>query len=107
MSLRPPKSLAKVINPETGLSMVEAEMLAESATSLGHHGRKVEKALKALAAADDASRPALKRKAARAVWEYFIQRELCGMRDHRLIIREMGIPPEILNLMGAVGDPRG
>lgn len=102
MSLRPPKSIAKVVNAETGLSMVEAEVLAETAASLGHHGKKVEAALMQLesAASDDKER--LTRAAARAVWEYFIQRELCGMRDHRLIIKEMSIPDSVLLQLGAI-----
>lgn len=102
MSLRPPKSIAKVVNAETGLSMVEAEVLAETAASLGHHGKKVEAALVQLesAASDDKER--LTRAAARAVWEYFIQRELCGMRDHRLIIKEMSIPDSVLLQLGAI-----
>jgi len=102
MAMRPPKSLARVIKPETGLSMMEVEMQAEAAASLGHHGRKVEKALAALGAASAKSRPRLIHAASREVWAYLIQRELMGMRDHRLIIREMAIPREVLNLMGAV-----
>jgi len=104
MAMRPPKSLARVIKPETGLSMMEVEMRAEAAASLGHHGRKVEKALRALQAATPRTRQRLVRAAAREVWAYLIQRELMGMRDHRLIIREMNIPQEVLNLMGAI-DP--
>jgi len=102
MSLRPPKSLSRVVDPASGLSMVEAEVLAETAASLGHHGRKAEAALRALEAAGEDERPVRLDAAARAVWAYFIQRELCGMRDHRLIIREMGIPAAVLNRLGAV-----
>lgn len=102
MSLRSPQSLAKIVNQQTGLSMVEAEMLAETAASLGHHGRKTEAALKALMEADEDDRDALAHRAAREVWAYFIQREMCGMRDHKLIIREMTIPQYVLNRMGAV-----
>jgi len=103
MALRAPQNLATLVNPKTGLSMVEAEIQAETAASLGHHGRKLETALAAFSAAADDERAALRKRAARAAWEYFIQRELMGMRDHRLIIREMQIPQEVLNLMGAVG----
>lgn len=103
MSLRPPQGVAKLVNPETGLSMVQAEVLAETAASLGQQGKRVEAALAQLANADDENRAALTSKVARAVWEYFIQRELCGMRDHRWITREMGIPQSVLNMMGAVG----
>jgi hypothetical protein len=102
MAVRAPQSFAHVVNPKTGLSMVEAEMMAETAASLGHHGRKLEKALEALqTAAGD--RRALEIRAGRATWEYFVQRELMGMRDHSLIVRELGIPQTVLNLMGVVG----
>lgn len=101
MAVRPPKQLAKVVNPETGQSMVEAEIMAETAASLGHHGRKVEAALKRLEGADEATRPEALKLAAREVWAFFIQREMCGMRDHRLIIREMGIPEAVLRRLGA------
>lgn len=102
MALRTPKSLAKIVKPETGLSMVEAEMLAETAASLGHHGRKVEKAMKRLDEGDYDDRDEMIQTAAREVWAYFIQRELMGMRDHKPIIKEMNIPAEVLNMMGAV-----
>ncbi len=102
MAVKPPQQLARVVNQDTGLSMMEVEMQAEAATSLGHHGRKTEAALKALAEADDENRDAAIRKASREVWAYFIQRELMGMRDHRLIIREMGIPDIVLKRMGEV-----
>ncbi len=103
MALRPPKSIAKVVNPETGLSMMEVEMRAETASSLGHHGRKVEAALKRLETAGEETREEHLRGAAREVWAYFVQREMCGMRDHRLIIREMGIPDAVLRRMGISG----
>lgn len=105
MSLRAPKQfgqISKVVNPKTGLAMVEAEILSETATSLGHHGRKVERALEALQAAEEAEREDMLYAAAREVWAYFIQREMMGMRDHRLIIREMGIPDAVLRRLGAI-----
>lgn len=102
MSLRPPKNFASNRNQTTEMSPIQGEILAETASSLGHQGRKVEKALAGLAEAEDADRETQTYAAAREVWAYFIQRELCGMRDHRLIIREMGIPQSVLNLMGSV-----
>lgn len=104
MSLRAPKNLARIVNPSTGLSMVEAEVMAETAASLGHQGRKVEKALAQLQRAhdrkDQAGEEAATRAAADAVWAYFIQRELCGQRDHRAIIAEMRIPRRVLLRLG-------
>lgn len=106
MAMRTPQDIARLVNPENGMSMVEAEIMAETASSLGHHGRKVEAALAALTDAKEdaikADLDQLTHKAAREVWAYFIQREFCGMRDHRLIIKEMGIPQSVLVRLGAV-----
>lgn len=82
-------------------------MMAETASSLGRHGRMVEQAMAALHGFDAASgkaedRLVLVKAAARAVWAYFVQRELCGMRDHRDIIRFYGIPQDVLVRLGAV-----
>ena len=86
---------------------IETEVLAEKASSLGHHGRLVEKAMAALHAFDAApgaleERTILVKRAASEVWKFFIQRELCGMRDHREIIRFYAIPQEVLVRLGAI-----
>lgn len=104
MSLRMPRDLARL--GRTGrsandLSTIEVETLSESASSLGYQGRKVEKALVALGNAGPEARDAALAAAGEAVWAYFVQRELCGMRDHRLIIREMDIPADVLKRLGA------
>lgn len=104
MSLRMPRDLARLSRAgqfDGALSNFEAEALSESASSLGHHGRKAEKTLAALAAASPETRAAALAEAGEAVWAYFVQRELCGLRDHRLIIQEMGIPSEVLTRLGA------
>jgi hypothetical protein len=92
---------------ELGVNMLEIEILAEKAASLGHHGRMVEKTMAELKAFDPAKGTAderleLVKAAARATWKFFVQRELCGLRDQREIIRFYGIPQEVLNRMGAI-----
>ncbi|MAW88615.1 MAG: hypothetical protein CMJ42_19010 [Phyllobacteriaceae bacterium] len=79
------------------------EAAADMAVSLGMAGRRVEAALAALrrTARDDPSRPDRLKDAARAVHAYFIQRELIGLRRHDALIREMGIPREVLVRLGA------
>lgn len=104
MSLRMPRDLARISRggQSTGaLSNLEAEVLSESASSLGYQGRKVEKALAALTVAQGEAYQTALADAGEAVWAFFIQRELCGLRDHRLIIREMGIPQAVLSRLGA------
>lgn len=90
----------------SGVGSIEAEVMGEKAFSLGHHGRQVEAAMAALNAhtGPAEARLALVKSAAKAVWKYFVQREACGMRDHRDAIRLYGIPGEVLARLGAV-DP--
>jgi len=89
----------------TGLQPVEIEILGEMAHSLGEAGKKAEKALAALgvddARAGPAGRETALKAAAIAVHAYFIQRELCGLRRHDDVIREMAIPRAVLVRLGA------
>jgi hypothetical protein len=105
MPIAPPELLARRVR-DTGLNILEGELLAEKASSLGHQSRKVETALARLRALDalggDAEqRRSLVAQAAGDVWAYFVQRELCGWRDHRDVIRDLGIPREVLARLGA------
>jgi hypothetical protein len=82
-------------------------MAAEKASSLGHHGRQVEKAMAALHAFDaepgePEERVRLLKAAAREVWAFLVQRELCGLRDQKEVIRHYGIPGEVLVRLGAI-----
>lgn len=106
MSLRLPGRLTvERASSATGLQPVEQEILGEMASSLGHAGRRVEQALAKLredeAALDSEAREKRLRAVATTVHAYFIQRELCGMRRHDDVIREMGIPRRVLARLGA------
>ena len=102
MALRPPTSLSRATGAGSNFSRLEAEILGEAAAALGHHGRMVEAALARLEEAEGPEREALLQDAADAVWAYFVQRELAGLGDHRFVIREMKIPPEVLGRMGVM-----
>lgn len=108
MSLLPPDLIAARALRDTGLNILENEMLAEKASSLGYHGRLVEKAMEALRAFDSEAKGTaeqrldLVRDAAKKVWAFFVQRELCGLRDQKEMIRFYGIPGEVLVRLGAV-----
>jgi hypothetical protein len=107
MSILPPEAIAARVLGETGIAIVDSEVLVEKASSLGHHGRLVEKSLAALRAFDPATgtaeeRLALVRKAAREVWAFFVQRELCGLRDQKTVIQFYNIPGEVLVRLGAI-----
>ena len=105
MTVRPPSNLSSVrADPGSiAFDMLSHELMAEKASGLGRTGGLVEKAMAALNAVDKASpeRPARVRAAAEAVYAYFIQRELCGFRRHQDVIREYGIPNEVLARLGA------
>ena len=98
--------IAALRRTEGAFNVLEDELRAEKATSLGHHGRQVEKAIAALRGFDPAGDPdermRLVRKAAREVWAFFVQRELCGFRDQKDAIRHYGIPGEVLVRLGAI-----
>lgn len=99
--------LSALRNTGGALDLLKAELAGESASSLGHHGRQVEVAMNALRAFDADGKGAaevrveLIKTAATAVWKYFIQREMCGMRDHRWVIKDYGITNEVMFRMGA------
>ncbi|MEI5681001.1 MULTISPECIES: DUF6665 family protein [unclassified Mesorhizobium] len=103
MSLRPP---GKYSHPsqDTGFNVLEHEMLAEMAVSLGRAGQRAEEALALLRnhQGDADGRTRLLKATARAVHAYFIQRELCGLRRHDDVIRDLAIPKEVLVRLGAM-----
>jgi hypothetical protein len=87
--------------PESALDLLGADILAEKADALGRAGRKAEACLAALRDSDEARRDRLAQAAADAVYAYFVQRELCGLRRHDALIREMRIPRAVLARLGA------
>jgi hypothetical protein len=101
MAVRPPRDLRL----ENGASVLDYELLGEKAATLGRVGERAGAAIRRLEACapDAADRPALVAAAAEAVWHFFIQRELCGFRDHRGVIAEMRIPRAVLSRLGAGG----
>lgn len=107
MSSLPSDYIALGLRPDQGINLLESELLAEKASSLGHHGRLVEAALALLRQHDAVGgsaeeRLVLVKRAAREVWAFFVQRELCGFRDQRDVIAHYGIPPEVIARLGAV-----
>ena len=103
MSLKLPGSSDLAARGRTGLDVLDYEIVAEMATTLGTAGRKVETVIAQLHAhqGDADERVALVRTAAEAVYAYFVQRELCGLKRHDDVIREYGIPREVLVRLGA------
>jgi uncharacterized protein DUF6665 len=91
------------------------EILQEQASALGRLGRGLEAALAALRTFDDAhlradaaagseapskQRRALVDAAGEALWMFVVQREACGLRDSRNVMRDYKVPAEVQERMG-------
>lgn len=103
MSLRVPTRFGTQEALRTGVNPLDVEIASEMASALGRAGDKVEQTLARLRLHERGApnRAALLKDAAEAVYAYFIQRELCGMRRHHDVIREYAIPQEVLVRLGA------
>lgn len=111
MAVRSPDLAAKLRANEYLINPIDTEIVAEKASSLGHHGRLVERSLADLRDFDaDPGAPEIRKslvaRAAREVWAFFVQRELCGLRDQKDVIRHYGIPGEVLVRLGASDKPQ-
>jgi hypothetical protein len=109
-------------NPITAL---DYELAQETASTLGRMGRRLEAALQAIQTFDAANAPdqqssdaeriharsarqALVVEAGVALWHFIVQREACGLRDSRRVMRDYRVPVEVQNRVGALSPaPRG
>jgi hypothetical protein len=91
--------------------LLDYEIVQEQASALGRLGRALEAALAALrdfdaathapsATADKRARNALVADAGYALWLFVVQRESCGLRDSRVVMRDYHVPSEVRNRMG-------
>ena len=106
MTLRPaPGSSKRVV-------ALDYELAQEQASALGRLGRALEAALAALceydrsSAGHSAARAELVQDASDALWCFMVQRESCGLRDPRPVIRDYRVPAEVQNRMGIFGGRR-
>ena len=102
MSLRDSLDLIRAVRPEAGTAALQNEIMAERASSLGLAEHRVAKAIAALDAASQTEHADALARARKAVWEYFVQRELCGFRRHHDVIQDLKIPPQVLLGLGAM-----
>jgi plasmid stabilization system protein ParE len=85
---------------------LDYEIAQEQAAALGRAGRSLEAALAALCEHDSRGRTADERRrklvadAGDALWRFIIQRECCGLRDPRPVMRDYRVPLEVQNRMG-------
>jgi len=96
MSLRDSLELIAMVRPQAGTAALESEIIAERASSLGAAEQRVKTTLAALSAGTEGALA----DARQAVWAYFVQRELIGFRRHADVIKDLNIPPQVLNGLG-------
>jgi hypothetical protein len=105
MTLRPPKPPSSDFG-KAPIAALDYELAQEKASALGRLGRALERALEALAAFDAQAdrdpqrRSALVAAAGTALWHFIVQREACGLRDSRTVMRDYRVPPEVRDRMG-------
>lgn len=104
MPLRPPASLASLPAREAALGAIDAEVLAEQASSLARAGRRLEQALRTLADMDQNAqfgegeeRAQALSEAREAFWYLVVQREACGFGSSSDVLSAYGVPPEVSN----------
>jgi hypothetical protein len=96
----------------TPVDVLNYEIVQEQAAALGRLGRGLEAALKALqefGAAHPRSEASLEERQTRrtlvsaagyALWMFVVQREACGLRDSRSVMRDYKVPAEVQEQMG-------
>ncbi|MBV8697195.1 DUF6665 family protein [Bradyrhizobium sp.] len=101
----------------TPLDALDYEIAQETAAALGRMGRALEAALARLREFDAAHpragapasarqvRRALVTEAGHALWMFVVQREACGLRDSRTVMRDYDVPGEVQRCMGAATAP--
>jgi hypothetical protein len=95
------------------IDVLDYEIAQDSAAALGRMGRALELALARLREFD-ASHPrssirasarqerrTLVLEAGHALWMFVVQREACGLRDSRTVMRDYNVPGEVQHCMGA------
>ena len=89
------------------LVALDYEIAQEQANALGRLGRALEAALAALSHYEachterDVAWAGLVQDASDALWCFIVQREACGLRDPRPVIRDYKVPAEVYARMGA------
>ena len=97
------------------VNVLDHEIAQEQAAALGRMGRGLEAALAKLREFDSAhpragapasaqARRTLVMEAGYALWMFVVQREACGLRDCRTVMRDYNVPGEVQQHMGVVNN---
>jgi hypothetical protein len=96
------------------VDVLDYEIAQDTAAALGRMGRALEQALAELrefdadhprsdaAASAQKERRTLVTEAGHALWMFVVQREACGLRDSRTVMRDYHVPGEVQQSMGAL-----
>jgi hypothetical protein len=97
----------------TPADVLHYEIVQEHASALGRLGRGLEQALRALrdldanlgppatrSPAEKRRRAAMVAEAGHALWMFVVQREACGLRDSRTVMRDYQVPPDVQACQG-------
>ena len=107
MTLRPPSAVSSAA--PSRIAALDYEIAQEQSAALGRLGRALEAAFAALLEHEGlhgkhgAAHARLVADASDALWCFMVQREACGLRDPRPVIRDYRIPAAVHNRMGAFG----
>jgi hypothetical protein len=119
LRMRPMRRYTRPMSRDFGLQrtpvdVLDYEIAQEQAVALGRMGRALENALARLREFDAAdprsggpasaqqARRTLVADAGHALWMFVVQREACGLRDSRTIMRDYKVPTEVQQCMGMV-----
>jgi hypothetical protein len=101
-----------IVRFRTPVDVLNYEIVQEQASALGRLGRGLEAALRDLREFDAAypqpdvsseerqTRRALVSAAGHVLWMFVVQREACGLRDSRSLMRDYKVPAEVQERMG-------
>lgn len=106
MTVRPPRTFRKEDDRDPLSAALEQEILNEKVSTLSRLTVKLEKALSDLKTAESTAdlpqedRERLMAVAGEALWHVVIQRELCGLRQHKAFNDFLAVPREVRLRMG-------
>jgi hypothetical protein len=111
MTFRPPRQPTAPVFTNSPQAALDYEIAQERAAAFGRLGRALERALAALAEFDGThaelhtpqdrkQRAILVGEAGHALWQFVVQREACGLRDARQVMRDYRVPAEVQARMG-------
>jgi hypothetical protein len=90
----------------SGSGPLDYEIAQEKAAALGRLGRGLERALAALASFDAEHPKAFRSEEHRVARAALVERDACGLRDARAVMRDYRVPSEVQARAGALPSRR-